>query len=1464
MSGTTSFPKNIQTKEITAWDWTQNEKREIKNRKVHSLLSYEPFNSEGSDLNSKLNFQNPNKWFQSDNLTLKDLFDHFNKGYHIATGYREEWNLEQHHLGAGYTYFLSIIVEHWDEWGLESPASIQDYLRLLSESTINQIAWIGEAPGSTDDHKKFIIVFDFRVLMAGKIIHEAYHYLSQIPGADKSYTENVPRLIYGKVSDAQESLWIGGSISPDICENIIEKARASSNIQETLDRESVLEEQVNLQDRLDLNKTKISGLVNYESPIATETGKQTIIELAGKFHGKASRNWHLKELKVKEWVNLLNQGFHIAPGDFEYTAPNQSRRAGQAFKQTYLILLDVDEWAESNIEPPKSIEEWKQSLPSSIAQWITWVGESASSRSKEKPELRLRVAIAFELPIRTDQFISIAKYLHEHIPGTSLKVAKDKVRLSYGNARLESENKWYGGYLPYQVILDILKKARQEELENNRREAERRQYLFEERLRRKQQGLDQYDGLAPWEAFDIDLDSYLESKGYTSLDYTSAGGWKSYSRPDGTKGKPSLGIRKANSGAWRVSSLSTSIPWPGTEGTLSFLEFYCWQEYQLDITGGLLGENTTNFKKAMQLLSKDGYGNWEKGFNKNYQSAVKKVELSLPIDPDKYPIDKLEDLDNLSDKDKKELSEIPPYWNLDGNNLKHHYIINRDYYTQPKGNPEVLEIAGNYKLAWLDGPPGVAKTTFQLAHARKLATDEMKVVAGPRKILAANLASYLNDELRYDQEPDQNVALKMPVKYIHGDVKLSDNWPLPIAMVTCTIHSMLRTLNFLRKKNITKIHLALDEIDFIIQALYSPQLRGKAQDILNAIKELAEENTVYLTGATISPGLVQEFTRTLGFTEEDVCQISINREAQKGGTLLFAKVQMTDIIDTLANAIEKLPKKHKIFIGFADKEGVKTLSNHPKIQKRGKVQVVTSENSQQEEIKKLMTESTLDDMDIDVLIASPSIDVGINLFGEDTQVIIVRASTFGAPVKTSWQQARRVRNTKLPVWYFSAEVDWTQSLTLEERKVREKHKVIDNFLYFISCSRNIEGKEDKSLFAEFHTAQKKILKTLEHFIRQATEQDILDSEHLNLTEKEFFMAGVARSLLKARLEWEVEQELLFEEFFIEYHAKREGMEFRKWVPEKPTEEQVKNTKKASSIRKKEEKTTHDNSVLLQLTGNEYSSLEAIEIKRKEGKYENNEYEVALEVNKRIQTAGAPNVLLDDGDIRELEAERAIGMIQHKIDPNDFQRKYEIYEAFHYPDLADARFNRKNRKDIVSAVCRPIQVKLLDYLNQNLSFMGSEYTEVFYREIFFLMKQKIILINEKGIQVERQISDAIFLHFPETLPAYKRMRRYGTSEQKAFYTIISKVFKQYLHKEFTICGEKSKKRQIQDIANIDIYYQYFEEVSQAEEYYQQQLTDTINDRSKPDYPAIEIIESEEQEQEQEDLSLEEQILDYMEV
>ena len=78
-----------------------------------------------------------------------------------------------------------------------------------------------------------------------------------------------------------------------------------------------------------------------------------------------------------------------------------------------------------------------------------WVGESISSRSSLKPELRTRLLLVLPKPIykgETELWETVIDALVTKYPFIARGVGVDKVRLSFGNARPECENRVPGRY----------------------------------------------------------------------------------------------------------------------------------------------------------------------------------------------------------------------------------------------------------------------------------------------------------------------------------------------------------------------------------------------------------------------------------------------------------------------------------------------------------------------------------------------------------------------------------------------------------------------------------------------------------------------------------------------------------------------------------------------------------------------------------------------------------------------------------------------------------------------------------------------------------------------------------------------------------------------------------------------------------------------------------------------------------
>ena len=207
--------------------------------------------------------------------------------------------------------------------------------------------------------------------------------------------------------------------------------------------------------------------------------------LAGSYHGKKSSNWTKENLTLQEIIDTLNAGYAIAPGFFN-PPPGESIRMAKYCEYREFILFDGDEWTPER-PAPADIPELIKRYPD-IPKDFYWIGESISSRSSLKPELRCRLMLVLPTPIRQGEdtlWQTVIDAIVAKYPFIARGVGIDKVRLSFGNARLDCENRILDGIISEQRIenwkqtadekqaqaeLDAQAKAEQKE-----RQAEKRQ-----------------------------------------------------------------------------------------------------------------------------------------------------------------------------------------------------------------------------------------------------------------------------------------------------------------------------------------------------------------------------------------------------------------------------------------------------------------------------------------------------------------------------------------------------------------------------------------------------------------------------------------------------------------------------------------------------------------------------------------------------------------------------------------------------------------------------------------------------------------------------------------------------------------------------------------------------------------------------------------------------------------------------
>ena len=197
--------------------------------------------------------------------------------------------------------------------------------------------------------------------------------------------------------------------------------------------------------------------------------------LAGTYHGRKSRNWKQDCLTLSDIIEVLNAGFAFAPGRFAPPA-GESYRSGDYCEERQIILLDGDEWTDE-CPAPADLSDLLARYPDIVKDFY-WVGESISSRSSLKPELRVRLMLVLPKSVykgQSDLWETAVGWAVGKYPFIARGVGIDKVRLSFGNARPECENRVLGGLVSLDTFSDWVRIAseKQAKAEQLRLETER-------------------------------------------------------------------------------------------------------------------------------------------------------------------------------------------------------------------------------------------------------------------------------------------------------------------------------------------------------------------------------------------------------------------------------------------------------------------------------------------------------------------------------------------------------------------------------------------------------------------------------------------------------------------------------------------------------------------------------------------------------------------------------------------------------------------------------------------------------------------------------------------------------------------------------------------------------------------------------------------------------------------------------
>ena len=169
--------------------------------------------------------------------------------------------------------------------------------------------------------------------------------------------------------------------------------------------------------------------------------------LASRYHGTKSCNWKQEYLTLQEISNTLNSGYAIAPGEFQ-PPKDESIRSSEYCMSRQFILFDADEWTAEH-PAPVDISELIKQYPD-IQNDFYWIGESISSRSSLKPELRCRLMLVLPQPIKKGEdklWETVIDNIVDKYPFIARGPGIDQVRASFGNARPDCENRNLNGII---------------------------------------------------------------------------------------------------------------------------------------------------------------------------------------------------------------------------------------------------------------------------------------------------------------------------------------------------------------------------------------------------------------------------------------------------------------------------------------------------------------------------------------------------------------------------------------------------------------------------------------------------------------------------------------------------------------------------------------------------------------------------------------------------------------------------------------------------------------------------------------------------------------------------------------------------------------------------------------------------------------------------------------------------------
>lgn len=347
------------------------------------------------------------------------------------------------------------------------------------------------------------------------------------------------------------------------------------------------------------------------------------------FHGYLSGNWEPEVLSPEQVIAVLGEGYSITPGCFRQEA-GLTRRGRASMESVEFILMDADDWDDA-CPAPLSIGELLERFPSAAADFY-WIGESISSRSSLKPEMRFRVMVLLPepIPVRRDAegkpvsegdavgreaFDIIIEKLLARYPFLALGPSRDAVRLAFGNGRPDRREQVLGGRLSETLVAQCFEEAR-ESLKQKKtagkkraqKEVRRKEYAARSGEKTGDDPLDAFKGEGPRSLLEKHGFSYLHSSGNEDIyNFDESGPGRSCA----VRGE----VLKPFSGSL-VAATPAALPEP-----VNVYRLVLWFRYSIDLEG----INASDMDTLKKRLSEDGWGTYKPRRKRRAGATVKRV-----------------------------------------------------------------------------------------------------------------------------------------------------------------------------------------------------------------------------------------------------------------------------------------------------------------------------------------------------------------------------------------------------------------------------------------------------------------------------------------------------------------------------------------------------------------------------------------------------------------------------------------------------------------------------------------------------------------------------------------------------------------------------------------------------------------------------------------------------------------------